>query len=201
MSVADNSILRVAAHFAVYGSSDAVNIFHVVMDSVGDVSEANVLADLRDYVEDMYANLEGYYSSADGLDELEAWVWNETLARWDSIGAVDGTWTGTQGSSSRLPVGVAPLIQASTTDAHARGRKYLIPMLETALEGGTWETAVLTALAAAAADWITTYIGNYAEWAPGVWQEATEAFKQFSGTATVNSVPAYQRRRKPGVGS
>lgn len=201
MAVQDNSILRAAAHFTTVAGSEVVNVFHLVMDSVGDVSEANALADIRDYIEDAMSNLDALYSSSQSLDTVEAWVWNESLERWDSIGEVAGTWNGTQGTTEVCPSGVAPLTSAQTVDAHARGKKYLLPFIETYLGSGSWTAAAVTALLAYAADWVATYIGTHAEWAPGIWQESTGTFKQFNGTYSSTNVPAYQRRRKVGVGT
>jgi hypothetical protein len=201
MSVADNSVIRAAAHFTGLNVSDVVNVFHFVMDSVGDVSEAHVLDDLLALVQALMANVEGHYSTDLALDALEAWVWNSALSRWDKIGEIDGTWTGTQGSVAELPAQNAPQVNADTVDSHAHGRKYLPPMLETATDSGLITTTVQALMADYLADLVATYIGTYAEWAPGVWSVASAAFKLFSGTGKALRAMGTQRRRKLNVGS
>jgi len=201
MAIIDNSILRAAARFALHNASDIVNVYHFVMDSVGDVSEANVLADILAYVQGVMSNMTTQYSSSLTLEDVEVWVRNTTLDRWDYVGAIDGTWAGTGTADQSLPVGTCALATADTTDSHAKGRKYFPPPLETQSAGGLFASAFVAQLAAALSDWVSVFIGTYAEWASGIWSEKDNNFKLFTGTGTTNNVPAYQRRRKPGVGS
>jgi hypothetical protein len=200
MAVADNSILRVAAHFISAAASDIVNVYHFTMDSVGDVSEANVLADLEDLIDALMTNLDQAYPTSTSCDSVEAWVWNSTLSRWDSIGEVNGTWAGTSTNLDEAPAGVAMYVRADSSDAQAKGAKYLPPPNDAALADGLITSTVMTYLANFLTDYAATYVGTYAEFIPGLWQIATESFKLFSGTGTTSNVPAYQRRRKPGVG-
>jgi len=200
MAVPDNSIIRVAAHFLQENASDIVNVYHFVVDSVGDISDANALADVLALIQALMANVEGFYSTGLALDFITMWLWNSSLSRWDLVGETDGTWAGTQGSVDWSPVAVSPIVNAGTVDAHAKGRKFLPPPLETATGGGLWVAGFLTALAAYLADYIAAYIGTFAQYAPGVWQDATDTFKAFDGTGTVSNQPGYQRRRKVGVG-
>lgn len=201
MAIADNSILRAAVRFALHNASDIVNVYHFVMDSVGDVSEANVLADILAYANQIMNNMTAQYSSSLSMEDIEVWVRNTTLDRWDYVGAIDGTWVGTGTVDQSLPVGVSVLATADTTDSHAKGRKYWPPPIEAQSAGGLYAVAFITQVAAAIADWIAVFTGTYAEWAPGVWSEKDNNFKLFTGTGTTNNVAAYQRRRKPGVGS
>lgn len=200
MSVADNSILRVAAHFLLSNASDIVNVYHYVMDSTGDVSEANVLTDLLALIQGLMGNLTNYYNDDVSLDEIEVWVRNTTLDRWDYVGSTDGSWAGTVATDQYLPSGVCPLVTADSSDAHAKGRKYLPPPDEGNLSSGLWITNLMNVLGDYLDDYTSTYIGTYAEWAAGIWQETPGTFAQFSGTGKTTNVPAYQRRRKLGVG-
>lgn len=201
MSVADNSIIRAAAHFSSVNTSDVVNIFHYVIDSVGPQSEEDVLTDLLAIVEGLMANVVGFYSSSTQLDQVIAWVWNSALERWDTIGSINGTWTGSQGSTDNMPAQNAPQVNADTVDTHAHGRKYLPPMLETATADALLTVPCRTALGDYLSDWTGTAIGTVGEYASGVWQEATKTFKQFTGTGAVIGRVGTQRRRKLNVGS
>jgi len=201
VSIADNSILRAAAHFTGTNASDVVNVFHFVMDSVGDQSEEDVLADVLAYVEGLMGNVEGFYGSAQLLEEVLLWVRNTALDQWDFAGSIDGTWTGTQGSTDVLPPQVAPQVNANTTDAHSHGRKYLMAPLDTATTGGGSAGAFQTALTGYFDDLVATFIGAAAEYAVGVWSEKFNNFLQFNGTGGIRSTLGTQRRRKPGVGS
>lgn len=201
MTVPDGSTIRVAAHFTSLAASDVVNIYHFFTDSVGDVSVANLLTDLQDLLDDLMTNVEGSYPTSTTLDEIEAWIWNDTLDRWDFLGSTTSTWAGTVSTTEVLPAANAPMVMADTVDAHSRGRKYLPPILEIKLSSGLIQSGVITELLNFLGDYTATYVGTYLELNPGVWQVANQAFKLFTGTGVVENVMAYQRRRKSGVGS
>jgi hypothetical protein len=200
VSVADNSILRVAAKFILDNASDIINIYHFVMDAAAAVDEDDVLDDCLALIEDLMANVYQNHTTSLVLDEVEVWVRNVTLDRWDRVGAIDGTWTGGVAGYEYLPVGTGALVTADTVDSHARGRKYLPPGLEGHLNSGEWISTAITNLVNFLGDYVATYVGTYAEWIPGIWQEATKSFQMFIGSGTTTNTPAYQRRRKPGVG-
>lgn len=200
MSIPDGSTLRVSLHFSSPNASDIVNVYHLFTDSVGDVSETNLLSDLQGWASNMMTNLSGIYDQAVTLDEIEVWVWNSALSRWDSVGSTTSTWAGTSTTSEALPSAVAPLVTADTVDAHAKGRKYLPPPVEVQVTDGILENTAVNALLNFLTDYASTYVGTYTELIPGIWQIASQAFKLFTGTGTATNVLAYQRRRKDGVG-
>jgi hypothetical protein len=201
MALSDNSIIRVAAKFLLANASEIVNVYHFVMDSVGDVDEADVLDDVLSLVEGLMANVTGQYSTTMSLDEVEVWVRNVAADRWDLVGAIDGTWAGSVATSEIMPAAVSPLVVADTVDAHSRGRKYLPPLNEAGVLSLLLTSAALTAFGNFLDDYGSTYVGTYAEWIPGVWQVVAKAFAAFTGSGKVTTQPAYQRRRKAGVGS
>jgi hypothetical protein len=201
MTVADNSIIRAAAHFSGPNASDCVNIYHFVSDSVGDISEADLLEDVLGYVEGLMAIVEGVYSTSTVLDRVEAWKRDTVLNRWDNVGEVSGTWTGSQGSAEVTSAQVAPQVNADTNNAHVHARKYLPPPLETGITGGLLSSAFLGLLATFLGAWTSTYIGVHTELATGVWSEILSNFVQFSGTGTLRARAGTQRRRKSNVGS
>lgn len=200
MAILDNTILRIAAHFVGVEASDVVNVYHFVMDSVGDVSEANVLADLLAYVQAIMANLTAYYGTTQELDEVKLWTRNTTNDQWDYEGSIDGTWAGSQGSTDTLPAQNAPQLNLDTENPHSHGRKYFMAPLVTAVEGGLIAGGVQAALTNAFDDIVATFVGTYAEYAVGVWSERLNNFVQFSGGGGVRAKCGTQRRRKEGVG-
>jgi len=102
-----------------------------------------------------------------------------------------------------LPSGVAALITIGTDVSRVMAKKYLGGLSETGQTAGLWVAGVLTALASTALawrnGWICTHMTDTSLF-PGVWSLKTGGFKLLTGAAEVSDVPAYQRRRKAGVG-
>lgn len=93
-------------------------------------------------------------------------------------------------------------IMANTALPKVRGRKYLPGMGELRIGNGIFDASALDELAAILAFYLDVLTASDgATWTPGVLSRVIEAFVPFDGTGLINDIPAYQRRRKPGVGS
>lgn len=200
MTVLDDTILRVAAHFLLPNASDIVNVYHLYTDITSALDDADAVARVTSFVEDLMTNVQGLYSSDMELNEVECWQWNASLGRWDFVGSSSSAFAGNQGTVEWTPPAAAPLVTADTVDSHARGRKYLPPILEGSTSIGKLTSGALTALAGFLADYVSVYAIAEGDLIPGIFQVATETFKQFTGSGTVTDKIAYQRRRKDGVG-
>jgi hypothetical protein len=100
------------------------------------------------------------------------------------------------------PAAVAPFMYAPTNRAKTRGRKFIPGWADGRMENGVVNAtglADLTSLAALYIDTLTDLVSG-AVLIPGVVSTVTVDFHPFIGSASVTNVPAYQRRRKPGVG-
>lgn len=104
-------------------------------------------------------------------------------------------------SGEIMPAGVAGFGFAPTEEPKVRGRKFIPGIAELALTDGifTGQNMIrLTALVIALFNGIgTPGVGL----AAGVLSTVLGRFVEFSGTKVASAIPAYQRRRKPNVGS
>jgi hypothetical protein len=94
------------------------------------------------------------------------------------------------------------LITCQTTDPDVQGKKYVAGLSEGHCDDGLWQSGLVSALSDAAEDWLTAFVGavSSADWQPGVWSPTRTNFYAATGSYAVPTIPAYQRRRKRGVG-
>lgn len=102
-----------------------------------------------------------------------------------------------------LPLGVAALLSAQVFQD--RGViKYFFPAIADNLidADGDFTATVLTDLALAGVEMLVgPNAVNGINFATGSWNRSTLTFKDVGSSAVAHATPAYQRRRKPGVGS
>jgi len=77
------------------------------------------------------------------------------------------------------------------------GKKFWPGFTEAASQAGAWQAAVVANMLPAAAIWVANF-GATSEWIPGAYSLST-GFRALI-RERVRDVPAYQRRRKQGVG-
>lgn len=134
-------------------------------------------------------------------DILDCNVYKKVGPLWNLVGPAVVTFTpGSIGDA--LPSGVAALLTAYTDVSKVVGKKYLPGMSELAQTAGLWVVGVLSAMLQSGIVWITPFALDPVQegtlW-PCVWSKKTTSAKSFTGIGA-RDVPAYQRRRKQGVG-
>jgi len=178
------------------------NVFNaVVTGGGGPWDEEDIVDDAVDWCDTMFANLTANMVNVVDGSQVQVYEYDAVDDDWDEVGSDLWTFNPT-GTSDQLARGVAALINAKSLDPDISGKKYLGGLNEAMLTNGLWESAAVTAFANFAADWITSFTGSTsgADWAPGIWSVAETVFKLMSGTYIIPTIPAYQRRRKRGVG-
>lgn len=159
-------------------------------------------------------------------DAVDDWITNDWGPEWTNIGMADATIIqadldivngdgtvdrniGTEsysiaGNSSAIGLapGVAGFIQATTDTAKTVGKKYVPYLGVASIDDGIWISATVSVLAQLFADYISPLVPAVgAVLAAGVVSRVTETFHEFTGGGLITDIPAYQRRRKPNVGS
>lgn len=202
MSITSGDILRIVATLVWLDGDIAQNVFNAVVTGGGSPwASANIVADALDWVETMYLNTVNAQSDELDGSQVQVYVYDAVDDDWDEVGTTAWTFN-PAGAGDQMPRGVAGLINAKTSDPDVSGKKYLPGLLETNADDGLWSSALVAILANFAGDWLTAFVGasSSADWAPGIWSPTATNFFIATGTAIIPTIPAYQRRRKQGVG-
>lgn len=202
MAISEGTILRIVGSMLFPDSVIAQNVFNAVLTTAGGSSaEVDVVADMADWLEDMYFHLLAYISDTATSTDVKVYEYDDIDDDWDEVGS--DTWTAAFGNAEQmLPNGVAVIVHARTTDPDVQGTKYLGGMGEDRVH----ENDIAGALATVALDfldeWITPFVGSAsgATFTPVIWSPTGTVAVAMSGTGYVNAQVGYQRRRKPGVG-
>lgn len=194
-------IVRVVISFSAPGASTAQNVFYFeVQDSSADGPTA--LSDVTTWFAANY--LTEWKQLAD--TGVEAWLLEMDVLNGDgtvnfNVGDDDPAVTGLA-VSEILPAAVSGYLQANTERVKSIGRKYVPFLSESNQVDGFLSSAATDVLADMLVDWVTTIIvDTTASLVPGVLSRVTQTFQEFLGSGFTTNVPAYQRRRKPNVGS
>lgn len=134
-------------------------------------------------------------------DVMDCNVYKKVGPLWNLVGPAVITFTpGSIGDP--LPSGVAALLTAYTDTSKVVGKKYLPGLSEIGQTAGLWIVTVLAAMLQSGLVWIAPFNldpASEGRMYPGVWSLKANGPKSFTGVGA-RDVPAYQRRRKQGVG-
>lgn len=201
MSIVDGDDIKIAQEINMPDGVVAMNIFYFKADFQDPRSDAAIIAVVEDWIEALYTTVEDAVSDLVTLGEFTMYVHNLPLLQWDNHG------TGTPSVTfldvtDMLPHGVAALVRHYTTEPRTIGRKYIPGFGEGQQADGTWSGGTLTSLAAFAVAWGEVIDQDeFHHLIPGVWTTKLKIVFEMSEASVVLADPAYQRRRRPGVGT
>ncbi len=202
MSITDGEILRVVASFLWTDGNVTQNVYNCVATGGGaPFADADVVDDAEDWLDNMYANIQGNVSQYMPGNEVIVYKYDAIDDDWDEVGSQAWGFTPTQ-NTDELPRGVAALVRLWTTDPDVQGKKYIPGLCEIGVTDGLFVGTTITALLALAADWYAPFVGaaSGATFTPGIWSVAGTVFKLAVDHVATSTIPAYQRRRKRNVG-
>lgn len=202
MSIQVGDILKVVAILQWLDGDIAQNVYNTVVSGAGGpYDESDVTDDMLEWVEDMQAPL--VTSQSDEIDgsEVRVYVYDAVDDDWDEIGSTSWTYNPSN-VGEQLPRGVAFLINCKTSDPDVNGKKYLPGGTESNVTDGLVNAGMLAAIAAYSVLWVGPFTGSTssADFTPGVWSPTRTNFYQMTEQVITPTIPAYQRRRKRGVG-
>ena len=203
MAVADQTILRVVPSLVLPDNVVAQNVFYCRFNDDGtSTDEQDVADDAVEWVDDILDEMSSATSDDVTPDICKVYFYDAVNDDWDELGSDLLTFTPTA-TGDPLPHGTAALIHAETTDPDVRASKYFTLFSEDHHTALRWTSGVLTQLANAGVQWSTDHVGSTtgATFNPGVWSIRLGAFLLLNQDIIINAIAAYQRRRKPGVGS
>lgn len=202
MSITVGDILRVVAVLNWTDGNIMQNVFNAtIAGSGGPFTDSDIVADAIAWINPMYVNLTAAVSENVDGSEVRVYLYDAVDDDWDEVGSTLWAWN-PSATTDEIPRGVAALLNAKTTDPDVNGKKYFGGLTEPSATDGLWTAGVLSDLADWGSDWVGTFTGGTsgASWVPGIWSPTGTNFFAFSGTVIIPTIPAYQRRRKRGVG-
>lgn len=188
-------VIQVIAEMAILGQR-VLNVYELLSPSA--VSDVDLVDDISQYLEESVYEVINP-AIPDNLTYESIYFKNLTTNT--DIGQFDWPLLTVGGSAGEvLPLGVAALITFPTAQPKVRGRKFFPPFAETNLVDALWNTATVDLLSTVAGAIAGGFLGPISgdPWAFGVLNSAG-TFRPFIEGLTTN-IPAYQRRRKQGVG-
>lgn len=202
MSIQVGEILRIVATLVWTDGNIMQNVFNAVISGTGGpYDESDIVDDAVTWCNDMFDHLgTSIVNTVDG-SQVQVYLYDSVDDDWDEVGA--DTWPfNPTGTADQLARGVAALINAKTSDPDVSGKKYVGGLNEEMITDGLWTSAALVLLALYADQWLEPFVGGTsgADWVPGVWSVVDTVFRFATTDHIIPAVPAYQRRRKRGVG-
>lgn len=202
MSITDGTVLRVVASMLWSDGNVNQNVFNcVVTGGSPPYTEQDVIDDMEDWLDDMYANIVGSCSDEIAGNSVTVYKYDAIDEDWDEVGGQSWTWAPFS-ATDQLPRGVAGLINLWTTDPDVQGKKYIPGFTEGNNIDGLLSSGTITSLLAFALDWLTPFVGGASggTFTPGIWSVVGLVFKAAIDHYSTSTIPAYQRRRKRNVG-
>lgn len=200
--IPNNAILRIVATLLFPENVLVQNVFYSIFEDTGASADPDdVITDLTTWLHDAYDELAGQIPNTIEAQTGRVYIRDLIDDDWDEVGF--GLMSDSFAGGSDMNVhGVAGLVHAETVDPDVMAAKYLAGLGEGTTTDGIFTAAVITAMGLFAIEWMTPFVGvaTGGDFTPGVWSPTNLAFFDFGSSAIVNHIPAYQRRRKPGVG-
>lgn len=202
MSITTGDILRVVMSSLFTDGNVAQMIFNaVVTGGGGPWDDVDIVDDALTWMDAVMAHLTTKVTETLDGNEIIVYVYDPVDDDWDEVGSDSFTWN-PSGVGDALPRAVSGLVNCKTSDPDVNGKKYVPGLTESASTDGAWIGGTITALADFADEWLTGFVGGTtaADWNPGVWSPKNTVFYLATGTHIIPTEPAYQRRRKRGIG-
>lgn len=202
MSIPTGTILKVVATLAWLDGNLMQNVFALLISGGGGPwDEDDVISDLLLWIGSTFNAFGGHMSDEVDGSQIQVYKYDTVGLDWDEVGS--NAWTfDPDEATEQVARGVSLLIGGRTTDPDTLGKKYIGGLCEDNSIDGLWGSALLLSAITFATTWITSFAGpsSGANFAPGVWSVKNDAYVQFRDAYYISAIPAYQRRRKRGVG-
>lgn len=202
MTVSQGTYLKAVVSWDLPLSVIAQSVFYYQLKGLSPVSDATILSALVTGLEDMFDNLNSYWSTQVSLNTVTVNEWEyDTTDQWHT-GRYIGEGALTDGFASgtdMLPHASAAVITGNTGNVNVKSRKSLPGVIDTQAVDSQVQASTLTALANFAVDWIAQMFVDTNEYLePGV--PGKEGIWYALASALVSDLIGSQRRRKPGIG-
>lgn len=200
MTITNGDIIKLTLEYLYPGAGTALNVFHYAYLGA-DIDDATAVAALLDWADNDWGD------TWDNMAATTATLANAVFETVNVAGEILrdlGTEVidrvGTNGAEV-LPAGVAGYLSANTATPGVRGSKYVPGFSETAVSEGVLTAATAAQMAQLLLDYMATInVSPGNNFFPVVRSTKVAGFPRLLTAGTINLLPAYQRRRKEGVG-
>lgn len=203
MTVSVSDILKVVVTSAWLDGNIIQNVFNALIDGGGGpFDDDDIVDDAVAWADAMYAEVTLDTSDELNGTQVQVYKYDSVGDDWDEVGTGVFTWN-PSANPDQLPRGVAALLQARTSNPDVQGKKYIGGLTEAAVTDGLFTSTMMSNFIDFATLWVTDFTGavSSAEWNPGVWSPTDLVLYLMTDNFGANLIPAYQRRRKRGVGA
>lgn len=197
-------VIKVVEEMVMDDGTIAQNVFYYILQGSSSVDDAAIMLAIGAQLDDLYENLETYIADTLSLNPrlFNIVSWHSDTQKWETdryVGSSVPTWTPSN-VNDQLPNQIAAILTATTLIPKSRGRKFIPGFSDTVDTSGILSGAALTALAAAAADYIASLSVGAAETLKPCVASTTQGTALTFRASEAQSILGTQRRRKPGVG-
>lgn len=206
MTIDVDDVVRVVLTWDAPLATLAQNVWHMQMVSGAGADPADVLDDLHTQWTVAMGDLQGHLSEEYSAVLFELFQWDYALHQFDGVG--NEVMVGEVGvdAGDYLPHGCAYVVRYLTESSRRQGRIFIPGIPDTKVTDGVLEVATEAALVDFMSDWGTdiSVTGGLFSLCTFNVEPASPLYETASlatGDYVVNSLPGYQRRRKPGVGA
>jgi len=200
MSIPNNADIKLAQEINLLDSVTAMNIYYFISEFAETQTDEDVLDTLETWVENLYTEINAEMISGVSLGLATLYVWNSVLVQWDNHGTFTPS-VSFNNASDMLPHGVAALVRMYSEASRSIGRKYLAGFGEDMQSDGDWAAGAITNLGSFLTRWSAkAEVSVTNDLYPGVWSTTAHVVYRTAQEGVILAQPAYQRRRRPGVG-
>lgn len=191
-------VLRVAGVMNIDGQYEITNVWHMLVEAAPNGAFLDNVADIQQYFDLLVATTDTFFTDNQFADHLEV----QNVTTLDVFGSIDwGTFAQGGAAQQHTALGVCVFAWARTRRPRVQIRKYFGVFTENDLADGVWQAGVLGACNASMAVHVASQtLTNGLELQGVAWNRAASTY-QLPINHTSSAEPAYQRRRKRGVGS
>lgn len=205
MTIAVGDILKFVAKGTMASGNEWNWVWHQLVTLGTTETDLTVLTALRDHLDIACLGLDAAISNTIDSTEVELFVWDPVLNRFDGTAQLDWTTYDGQEASEVLPNQMAGLSKFFTAVGRRQGRKYIAGVTEIGNAANALTGLVIGLMAAWNAVLDDPLVAGAVTVAPGTFNTDLlsplfETFALFSGVTAVDTNPSTQRRRKPNVG-
>lgn len=194
-------IVRSVITYSTPGASEQQNVFWHIIEEMG-IGNPALLVEIAKWVEESWGPIWAELAaSSSQLVDVSVDIMNPDGTVKVNVGITLIGLDGDQASNA-TSAAVSGYLLAQTNLPKSRGSKYMPGVSEGAIDDGEFSLGSVIIMLAAAIIYVTpvtTVVGAVLK--AGVLTRLTGTFNEFLFEASTTNVPAYQRRRKPNVGS